>query len=81
MEREEPCICGTSTPVLVCLVPQEYTHTPSRLAIITVLCADLQRYLSRMCGGPPDIILCALLCTIDTGGEEGEGGGLQGSTS
>lgn len=63
------------------LVPREYTHTPSRLAIITVLCAHLQRYLSRMCGGPPDIILCALLSTIDTGGEEGEGGGLQGSTS
>lgn len=33
----------------------EYTSTPSQLAIITVLCADLQRYLSRMCGGPPDI--------------------------
>lgn len=45
----------------------EYTSTPGSLAIITVLCADLQRYLSRMWGGPPDIILCITLSTIDTG--------------
>jgi hypothetical protein len=67
---KRPSILCTSTPELVCLCTYEYTSTPSRLAIITVLCADLHRYLSRMCGEPPpDIILLHYSPRLTRGGE------------